>query len=408
MRLVNFHLGGALYTMPGIFRLAGVQNGCFMVVMFGLVSLLVYEYIARTAVAIRQGSLGRIVAELMGSSFGALVRVLAVLNTLCVVSAYIKTTTDTMLVASNGEPFSLTALSTASCSCFVGVIVAGLALTLALEVLLPRYADWASVTANAVCVANIIVLLAYPKDPLVTHSAPTRPVSWVQVGLECGPSIVFAFRSAEYVLCACDVSDDQGMLKEGVSSEQLFRRVRTVGALSAFLSSAVYILVGYAGLCAFGSDVKDDILMHFQSPTLGSGAVLGANVLSLLLSVPVYVENMLVYVRELVWDTLATSHSTKHAGKHSRLSPMLASAWIVPLLAVVVKTCPGLWNLVSLLGAATDYHFMYMFPPVAFAFSISLAKATMFEGILWVLALPLSFLASMISVVEIEAVLERH
>ena len=115
---------------------------------------------------------------------------------------------------------------------------------------------WDSLLANGALLFLIIGI--FYLEPSPSHLPVPKP--WGKLIVEDGPSLVFTFSSAEYILFACDVVDDEGHFVQGVP---VHRRVRIIGATSVLISFALYVAVGYGGARTFGSGVEDDILKNF-------------------------------------------------------------------------------------------------------------------------------------------------
>merc|ERR1712176_1511654 len=76
-----------------------------------------------------------------------------------------------------------------------------------------------------------------------------------------GHNCIFAFTSAEYVLYACGVADDNGNLLEDLAESELRSQVRVIGGSSLVVSTIVYVLIGLSGATAFGHCAQEDVLL---------------------------------------------------------------------------------------------------------------------------------------------------
>lgn len=368
MRLVNFHLGGSLYTVPMVAMAGGQAN---MLVLMGVCALLthfVYENLADVAVNRRDGSLCRIVRRVLGKPAAIVLRGLIVLNAFGVVVAYMQATSDVYhsIVVEDASP-------TAHLY-FLAIVVVGCAAVPVLEYKFSDVADWGSLVANLALLVLLGALAWLPRHDLTGGSriTATEPLPFLQLLVRYGPSLVFAFSSAEYVLLACGVCDMDGVMLPQVD---VHGQVRRVGASSLLLSLALYVGVGCGGVRAFGPDVHDDILKNFalkgSDNELLSIAVLSTNAVSLLLSLPVFAEALLLYLRELMQDVLpeAAWASLEGAALARHLvnptKPFTGCSWIVPLAAAMAYKVAGLLSIINLMSACTDYAFMFVFPGLA-------------------------------------------
>ena len=297
MRLVNFHLGGSLYAMPKVALEGGWTSLVLLLGCCAVLTQLVYENIADVALQVRKGSLGGMVSAVLGRKCAILLRLLVVLNAFGTFIAYLKAATDIysgVMQESASGGMQL---------CFLGAVAICLGLVLALQHLHGRV-DWGSLMANG----TLLILLGalFFVAPSSKRMPPPQSLRWMTVSH--GPSLVFAFSSAEYVLLACAVSDEEGNLH---SKSQIHRRVRLIGATSLLLSFSLYMLVGYGGIRAFGPATHGDILLNFSlgsSYELLSAVLLGTNAASLLLSLPVFAEALLQNLQHLLTDILPSQY----------------------------------------------------------------------------------------------------
>jgi len=372
MRLVNFHLGGSLYTVAAVAAAGGLLYMILLLGVCALLTLVVYENLADIAVHRQTGSLARIVSSVLGRGAALVLRVLIVLNALGVVVAYLQTCNDIYTGVAQGNA-TVEALTV-----FFFTVVTGCAAVPVLEHVFSDVADWGSLMANVALLVLLGALfwLSPQKDKL-----PSTPKSLWEIAISFGPSFVFAFSSAEYVLLACGVCDNNGVLLPKV---RVHSQVRFIGLGSLLISMCLYTAVGYGGLRAFGSRVQDDILKNFSLEASDhqtmSAIVLGTNAVSLLLSLPVFAETLLLYTRELLHDLLP--QASFHVLEQHPLCrwlvnpahPYIGCAWVVPLAAVIASKAAGLLSIITLMSACTDYAFMFFFPGCAFcaSFHVSL------------------------------------
>lgn len=364
----QFSLGGAIYTMPSILATAGVTKALTLLCVSGCLTLVVYEYLARAAVQTQKGSLSRIVDAVLGPAVAGVLRILVVLNAMGVVAAYLATVFDVKEAAGGAA-----AMSGFPGQCFLSIVAGGLIASGTLEARFSHIMDWGSLIANAALLVLIFALiyLATLQTP-VKHSASGEPVlSWWRAAVDMGPSLVFAFSSAEYVLRACDVADDDGVLTPGIDAAVIKKRVRLIGLISVVISGTLYFFTGIAGVAAFGREhVQQDILSNLKPPCLLFATVLGVNAVSLVLSFPVFVEALLLYLRELFEAVLPQkiAHTFNGSQWMNPSKPMLASVWVVPFAWAFLQFTPGLRQIINLVSSATDYYFMFVFPPLVHLF----------------------------------------
>lgn len=381
MRLVNFHLGGSLYVIPMIMKEAGPKNASILLAVCASLTWFVYFVLGRLVICQRSGSLTHMVATAMGRPAAILLRLLIVLNALGVVSAYIQTSVD------------IYATTPIDARYFFGLILlCGSCSVLALERSAPNIADWGSLLANGALVVIIVAFLWLPPS----SAALPAPMSFFEMVGKHGPSVVFAFSSAEYVLFACGICDDTGKLVEGMHERQVCSRVHTIGPLSLSISFLLYLCVGHAGIRAFGAGVQEDVLKNFggstQHPILNT-VVLATNALSLILSFPVFAETLLLYTRELLQTMLPPPVFERHIEPAPWLNPakpFCGCSWIVPLAGLICYRAAGLKNIIDLMSSCTDYAFMFVFPSFALCLSCKVSDMPL----IWMVCFLLGLLAT--------------
>ena len=372
MHLVNYHLGGSLYTMAAITVAGGLPQTTLLMAVSAVLTCVVYMNLADVATHQGAGSLCRIVSSVLGRKPALVLRVLIMLNALGVIVAYTQACLD---IYSSTQ----SAATTGGFVTFVVMLVIGCTTVPVLECLRPGTADWGSLVANTALLVLLGSLFWVSPADLSAAPLPESKSFWETV-ISFGPSLVFAFSSAQYVLFACGVCDANGAL---LSEVNVRRNVGVIGVGSLVVSFSIYMLVGYGGLRAFGPAVKDDILKNFSLEATNHeilfAAVLGTNAVSLLLSFPVFAEELLLYARELLQDLLSVQ-SFEVFKKHqlsrfcSPTHPYLGSAWIIPLALLITKSAPGLLSIITLMSSCTDYSFMFVFPSLAFCVSFGISQ----------------------------------
>mmetsp|Transcript_94926 Transcript_94926/g.263739 ORF Transcript_94926/g.263739 Transcript_94926/m.263739 type:complete len:411 (+) Transcript_94926:78-1310(+) len=368
MRLVNFHLGGSLYAIPAMCLAGGPAMAGAMLFASACLTLAVYENLSDLAVRTGEGSLCRITSHALGRGFATALRALVVLNALGVVVFYGQACVDIY------QGISSTSFDSRPSLVFWATLALGGATVPVLEHALPDVADWGSLSANSALLVLAAALFYLPPAAGDAAAGNTRELkSWWDMVVGFGPAAVFSFSSAEYVLYSCGVSDEVGRLDD---KAKVHREVRLVGSLSLLVSLFIYGLVGLGGLRAFGTKVQDDILKNFalqetQHPALAA-LVLGTNAVSLVLSLPVFAETLLLYTRELLHDVLPESAFAKleaHPLGEWLVNPgrpYVGCVWVIPLAALLAKKAHGLISIINLLCSCTDYAFMFVFPGLAF------------------------------------------
>mmetsp|Transcript_72588 Transcript_72588/g.200237 ORF Transcript_72588/g.200237 Transcript_72588/m.200237 type:complete len:410 (+) Transcript_72588:58-1287(+) len=363
-RLVNFHLGGSLYLMPFIFAAAGPACAIAMLVACALLTLIVYELIAGAALRTRKGSFGNIVERSLGAGCAALLRLMVALNAMGVVLAYSQTVVD-VYAAAGGQ-------MTVEGAWFIGTLVVGLAVSVGLDIFLGHIADWGSAISNAALLALVFLFAVCPWVERTDCQAVVRSETWKAAVLRFAHSLIFAFTSAEYVLYACNVADDDGNLIAGKSDGEVHKQVKHVGGASLLLSSFLYISIGYLGFQTFGSCVAEDVLSNLAPRGAPAGwartfaVVLALNALSLVLSFPVFVQTLLLYLREFSSSHVPGRFSAPLQAFFDPERTWRGAAWVVPLAGVAVHHLPGLQWIIDLVCSWTDVFFMFVFPPLMF------------------------------------------
>ena len=208
-------------------------------------------------------------------------------------------------------------------------------------------------------------------------------ISWWTAVVNFGPSFVFAFSSAEYVLRASGVCDDNGQILEHTNPH---KNIRWVGSISLVISLAIYVAIAIGGSRAFGSSVHDDILKNFSLNAteypIVSALVLATNALSLVLSFPVFTENLLLCMRELLHSLLTSAQFEKHVRGSTLVNklinpahPCLGCAWVLPLSTALAysATATGLLDIINLMSPCTDYAFMFVFPGLVYCATFRLS-----------------------------------
>jgi len=331
----------------------------------------VYELLADAAIRTHQGSFGNIVAVSLGPLAATWLRVMIVLNTLGVVVAYAQTVVDVsgaVGISSKGDLSLAVASGDPTRLHFLVWLFSGFSIALFLEFYCGHVADWGSLIANTslLSLVALCVGLGQVSSPLVQESIQcqvvTKSDTWSAAGLRFGHSLVFAFSSAEYVLYACNVADEDGNIFAGVSDAKLRRRVRSVGGCSLLLSTLLYIMIGQSAVGAFGVCTKEDVLSNLspaQAPagwSIGFAVVLAVNALSLILSFPVFVQALLLNLREL-------------GAPVDPNKPWRGAVWVVPVAGVIVSQVPGLQWVIDVVCSWTDVFFMFVLPPLMFILS---------------------------------------
>ena len=388
MRLVNFHLGASLYVMAkvavdgsfeGIFILLG---GC------ALLTLLVYENLADVAVAVNQrqvpvkASLCGLVSQTLGPRVAVLLRMLVVLNAFGVFVSYGKTIMDVYdAVLQEGASAAAQGVGAICVGCVGVLIFCG-----------SQIDGWDSLLANGTLLFLLVALFFL--EPVPAPASVAKP--WGELIESYGPSLVFAFSSAEYVLFACGVVNESGDFLRGVP---VHRRVRIIGSSSVLISYILYLAVGYGGAKAFGSGVEEDILKNFalkeSKHEFLSATVLATNGASLLLSLPVFTETFLQYIRELLEDLLPArlfqqaSESSGFVHLVNPRRPWLGMAWVLPVDLIAAHRASSLIDVINLMSSCTDYAFMFVFPSLAFCAAVPWSK----RPIRWTMNVLLAVLA---------------
>jgi len=395
-RLVNFHLGGSLYLMPFIFAAAGPSCALLMTIVCAVLTFFVYELILDAALVTRKGSFGNIIATGLGSRCAATLRLMVVLNALGVVVAYAQTVVDVyravagesvhvppapspQVQAPGGPrplaPGALDVDDSSTCRWyFLVTFLAGLVMSALLDARFGHVADWGSLIANFSLLALVAICLACPAADESNCMAVDRSETWGAATVRFGHALIFAFTSAEYVLYACNVADERGELLPDVADAELRSRVRRIGGASLLVSAALYVFVGSSGLWAFGACVKEDVLLNLAPSMASAGwanafaAVLAVNAMSLVLSFPVFVQTLLLYLNEFL-----AAHVLGNLPARDQWSafldperPWLGAAWVVPAACAVLHFVPGLQWIIDLVCSWTDVFFMFVFPPLIF------------------------------------------
>ena len=134
MHLVNYHLGGSLYTMAAITVAGGLPQTTLLMAVSAVLTCVVYMNLADVATHQGAGSLCRIVSSVLGRKPALVLRVLIMLNALGVIVAYTQACLD---IYSSTQ----SAATTGGFVTFVVMLVIGCTTVPVLECLRPDTAD---------------------------------------------------------------------------------------------------------------------------------------------------------------------------------------------------------------------------------------------------------------------------
>lgn len=274
--LVNWHLGSAIYVLPGLFIQHGIGSCVSMLLVCGLITIYVYDLLRRSAAVDPEKwySYPELVGRGLGQKARCVLCILVILNAMGVFTSYETAMSDILKsvdVSPNG-------------GVLIFVVIVGIVFYVASQENawdIPG-ADLLANGAVVVLLGGLIMLLVesmtIQTDSVHVKVTPTKSISWSSFQV-----LLFAFSSAEVFLT--------------FSPSVPLNALVSMGTTAVAISFVLYSVVGTIGSLVPG--IGDNALVAIGKSRFG-WVVLLSNYISLALSLPVFIITARRYFYDLV------------------------------------------------------------------------------------------------------------